>query len=115
MPIIKYLDRLKTKIQQSIQENYLSGIFNSPSGTVDVRIRFNDNLNGSIEFLTRNRREIANLMRSELEFISNINLQYSTFRIKFVPMIEKISYSLEGYPNGKFFTLMLEIKEINRL
>ncbi len=117
IPIIKYLDRLKSKIQEYIQENYFSGIFNSPSGSLDAMIKFNDNLNGSIEFLTRNRREIVNLMRSELLFISNINPQFNNFRIKFVPMIKKISNIIGGNdnPTGKFFTFMIEIKEIDEL
>ncbi len=89
MPIIKYLDHLKSKIQQLIQDNYINGISSCPNDYIDATEKLNDNLNGTIEFLTRNRREIENYIRTESVFISNINGIFGIFRLKFIPMIQK--------------------------
>lgn len=114
IPIVKYLDRLKFKIQQKIQENDLLGIFTNPNGSLDGTVKFNDNLNGTIEVSSENRIELETLERSGLEFISDINPQFGIYRIKFIPLIQEISYIFGNESsNGKFFTLMLEIKEFN--
>ncbi len=80
-----------------------------------VNIKFEDDLKGNIEFMTRNRRELDTITRRNLTFISNINPLYNNFRIKFIPMIEVISNSIGENPTGKFLRLMVDIREINNM
>ncbi|KKL86381.1 hypothetical protein LCGC14_1945300 [marine sediment metagenome] len=67
-----------------------------------------------MEFLNTSRIEVESSTRGELEFISNINLEYNSFRVRFYPMIKQISSEIvrNTNPEGKFFTLLFEIKEI---
>ena len=105
---------MKFKIQQTIQENYFSGIFSNPNGSLDGTVKFDDNLSGTIEVPPEHGIELETLERSGLQFISNINPQFGIYRINFIPLIQEISYSF-GTENskGKFITLMFEIKEIS--
>ena len=111
--IIKYLDSLKSRIEQNVQENYFPGVFRNLSNSVDCRVKFNNNLNGLVEFLARSREGIQLLDNNNLEFVSNINPLNGNYRIKFKPLLHEIEFRMGGKENqeGKFITMMVEIKD----
>ncbi len=111
--IIKFLDRFKLKIRQTIQNNFVSGKISNPNVSINCKVKFKDNLNGYIEFLTNDNRLIHEIKGSKSTFVSNVNSTFDNFRITFSPFIKKISYTMPNSvnPSGKFFTLLIEIKK----
>jgi hypothetical protein len=113
--IIKYLDRFKLKCKTYIQNNFLAGILRSLQDSLDVRVKLDENLDGKIEFLIRNKVKLEKAISKELNFISNINPTFGNYRLKFGLLIKEIKYDIGRNPNpvGKFFTLLTDIREIS--
>lgn len=111
LSVIKYIDRLKQRIYNFTQENFVAGTLKSKYESLNIKIKFERDLKGSLKFLTRDKLAIAKIRKSEMLFQSNLTSLSNNFRMNFILLFSEISYTLDKNPTGTFLTFIIEIKE----
>ena len=111
LSVIKYIDRLKQRIYNFTQENFVAGTLKSKYESLNIKIKFERDLKGSLKFLTKDILAIEKIGKGEMLFQSNLTSLSNNFRMNFILLFSEISYTLDKNPTGTFLTFIIEIKE----